>query len=427
MVLAIGISILSGCGGGGSGSDSTGDGGIIGTAKIPKITVLSPVEAKSKSGGTQTSTINSNGKFNLENTLNEAYLIRTRPIQAGRSPQFSGREISDFLYSIGHSDGNNIITRNIHPYSDFIIRNWFATQSLDIDNEFEKAGPIADLPSLAEINAIETEVEGIISNLLLDFEITGGIDLLATPFDINGAGFDNFLNKNDVTIENDLVTIVFNQNNGDSLGLGVNQLPLATDLTSDNDTPPSTPAGLTTQVISDSEILIQWSASTDDKGVSGYNVFRNGNQIVSTPFTSFLDTGLALNTNFSYRIQAIDSRDQLSELSPATDPILLTLSDSLNGLYNVTVTPTTIADNCVSAAGTFTLNNRTDLTGTVTTQNFTFDLTGSRNPDTGEVTGGLAFVNGQQFATLEGVIDSTVVGGTYQDANGCIGTWEGAK
>ncbi|MEE9327146.1 MAG: fibronectin type III domain-containing protein [Cocleimonas sp.] len=431
IALAIGISILSGCGGASSSGESTGDGGIIGTAKIPNITALSTIEAKSSSGDRQTAAIDANGKFNIETTNGEIYLLRTKPQQSARAIIVAGKETSEFFYSIAHTDATNEITRNIHPFTDLIIRNWFATQSLDIDAEFEKAGAITDLPSLAEINAIETEIEGIVSQQLINANITNGVDLLATPFDINNIGFDNFLNNNIVLIEDEKVTITFNQNNGNAQGVSVNQLPISTDFTDNNDNPPTTPTGLNAQAIDDTTIALQWNASTDDKGISGYNIFRNGSQISTSSFPSFTDTDLDINTNYSYRIQAIDSRNQLSDLSQATNPIVLATStppqNTFDGTYNVTVISTTVASICGNASGTYTLTNGTDITGSVSNGSSVFDVSGTRNISTGDVTGGFAFVSGQQFATFTGIIDESTSRGTFEDINGCVGTWEGIK
>ena len=52
-------------------------------------------------------------------------------------------------------------------------------------------------------------------------------------------------------------------------------------------TPPSTPTGLTATATSISQINLTWNASTDNVGVAGYKVFRNGNQI-ATPTTTVI-------------------------------------------------------------------------------------------------------------------------------------------
>lgn len=74
-------------------------------------------------------------------------------------------------------------------------------------------------------------------------------------------------------------------------------------------TPPSVPANVTAVAQSTTSILVSWSASTDDTGISGYRVFRDG---ASTPLstvtaTSFTDTGLSHSTAYSYTVAAVDS------------------------------------------------------------------------------------------------------------------------
>jgi len=318
IVLAISVSLLSACGGGGSEVSGGGDGGIIGTARVPKVTALSPLEAKSKSGHKLTANISASGKFSLTNTKNEAYLFRTKPKTSG----------GNYIYSIGHSDGQSEITRNVHPFTDLIIRNWFSTQSLNIDTEFNKGGAISKMPSVAQINAIESEIEGILSELLKDYGINNGIDLLATPFNIDGAGFDNFLNKNEVIINNNKITLIFSQNEGNTQGISVNQLTLSKDFTSNNDNPPTTPENLRALPASNTEIVVVWEASTDDKGISGYKIYRNGELAGVSPYPVFTDTGLSSNTNYSYEVVAIDSRSQESGITTATTVIMLDTPDT---------------------------------------------------------------------------------------------------
>src|SRR5204862_261215 len=58
-------------------------------------------------------------------------------------------------------------------------------------------------------------------------------------------------------------------------------------------TPPSVPTGLRATAVSSSQINLSWAASSDNVGVSGYRVFRNGAQIATTSATSFPNTGLS--------------------------------------------------------------------------------------------------------------------------------------
>ena len=59
-------------------------------------------------------------------------------------------------------------------------------------------------------------------------------------------------------------------------------------------TPPSTPAGLVaTAATGAATINLTWSASTDNVGVTGYIVKRNGTQVGTTVAPSYADTGLS--------------------------------------------------------------------------------------------------------------------------------------
>jgi chitodextrinase len=81
-------------------------------------------------------------------------------------------------------------------------------------------------------------------------------------------------------------------------------------------TPPSIPGTLTTQVISSSEINLNWSPSTDNVGITGYHIFRNGAFIASTTTTSYQDAKLAPLTTYTYTVTAWDAAG--NESTPST-------------------------------------------------------------------------------------------------------------
>src|SRR6266850_2469005 len=72
-------------------------------------------------------------------------------------------------------------------------------------------------------------------------------------------------------------------------------------------TPPTVPTGLSAHAVSSGQIDLLWSASTDNVGVTGYAVFRNGAQVGSTPAGSYSDTGLLANTTYAYTVAAYDA------------------------------------------------------------------------------------------------------------------------
>ncbi len=80
-------------------------------------------------------------------------------------------------------------------------------------------------------------------------------------------------------------------------------------------TPPSVPAGLSATAISSSQINLSWTASTDNVGVTGYNIFRAGVKIGTAPSTSFQDAGLNASTSYSYNVSAFDAAGNTSAQS----------------------------------------------------------------------------------------------------------------
>ena len=77
-------------------------------------------------------------------------------------------------------------------------------------------------------------------------------------------------------------------------------------------TAPTTPTGLTAAVAGSTGANLSWSASTDNVGVTGYIVRRNGVQVATPATTSFADTGLSAATTYSYTVAARDAAGNIS-------------------------------------------------------------------------------------------------------------------
>ncbi|WP_394327626.1 discoidin domain-containing protein [Paenibacillus macquariensis] len=75
---------------------------------------------------------------------------------------------------------------------------------------------------------------------------------------------------------------------------------------------PTTPTNLTTTVVSSNQINLNWTASTDNVGVVGYQVFRGSTQVGTPTGTTFNDTGLTASTAYSYKVKAVDAAGNLS-------------------------------------------------------------------------------------------------------------------
>ena len=82
-------------------------------------------------------------------------------------------------------------------------------------------------------------------------------------------------------------------------------------------TPPSVPTGLTVGAVSSSSVALSWTASTDNVGVTGYDVYRGGVKTATVTGTSYTDTGLAASTAYSYTVTAHDAAGNVSAASAA--------------------------------------------------------------------------------------------------------------
>jgi len=78
---------------------------------------------------------------------------------------------------------------------------------------------------------------------------------------------------------------------------------------------PSVPANLSASVVSSSQINLSWSASSDNTGVTGYKIYRNGTQISTSQAASFQNTGLSPSTSYSYTVSAYDAAGNNSSQS----------------------------------------------------------------------------------------------------------------
>ena len=77
-------------------------------------------------------------------------------------------------------------------------------------------------------------------------------------------------------------------------------------------TPPSTPTGLATSAVGTTSATLSWTASTDNVGVTGYHVFRDGSQVGTPAATSYNYTGLTCGTTYTLGVAAVDAAGNTS-------------------------------------------------------------------------------------------------------------------
>jgi hypothetical protein len=88
-------------------------------------------------------------------------------------------------------------------------------------------------------------------------------------------------------------------------------------------TPPGPPPDLVTSTVSGSRIDLSWGAATDDVGVTGYRVKRDGAMVASTAARSWSDTGLLASVRYCYTVTAVDAAG--NEGSPSAESCAETL------------------------------------------------------------------------------------------------------
>ena len=82
-------------------------------------------------------------------------------------------------------------------------------------------------------------------------------------------------------------------------------------------TPPSTPGSLAATATTSSSVSLAWNASTDNVGIAGYNISRNGTEVATTTGTgtTYTDTGRTASTSYTYTVKARDAAGNLSAAS----------------------------------------------------------------------------------------------------------------
>jgi len=82
---------------------------------------------------------------------------------------------------------------------------------------------------------------------------------------------------------------------------------------------PTAPTNLTGTAASPTSVSLGWTGSTDNVGVSGYQVFRNGTSIGTTTTTSFSDTQATPSTTTTYSVAAFDVAGNQSTGNPTVN------------------------------------------------------------------------------------------------------------
>lgn len=88
---------------------------------------------------------------------------------------------------------------------------------------------------------------------------------------------------------------------------------------------PTVPTGLTTSNVTGTSFIVRWASSTDNVGVTGYNVYLNGVYLKTVTNAATTITGMANITSYSISVQAVD---MMKNRSATSSPMIVTTLDS---------------------------------------------------------------------------------------------------
>ena len=156
--------------------------------------------------------------------------------------------------------------------------------------------------------------------------------------------------------------------------------------------PPSAPTGLAVVAAPPAGITLSWSASSDNVGVAGYYVYRNGIAYISVTGTSFTDYSLPPAT-YSYAVAAYDAAGNVSQKSSSVSMAVI-----------LDTTPPSVPTGLsVSPTSTYVNSN--------STSSIQVSLSWSASTDNVGVTGYNMYRNGVKITTSS----STVTGTSFTD------------
>jgi glucuronoarabinoxylan endo-1,4-beta-xylanase len=195
----------------------------------------------------------------------------------------------------------------------------------------------------------------------------------------------------------------------------------ATTLTPPDTQAPSAPAGLSASNVTTTSVALSWNASTDNVGVTRYDVYLGSSVAVSSAYPNATITGLSPGTTYTFTVRASDAASNASgassslsvtttpttDLTPPSAPANLTWASD-GSTVSLTWSPST--DNVGVVAyelsyGSFDLGSFTDtvltLIGFKAGVPYTFTVKAR------DAAGNLSVASNQTTVLLGGIVDTT--------------------
>ena len=123
---------------------------------------------------------------------------------------------------------------------------------------------------------------------------------------------------------------------------------------------PTAPTNLTSSNITETSITLSWTASTDNVGVTGYDVYQNGSLLGSVVGAGANITGLTAGTTYSYYVKA---KDAANNISAASSTINVTTDSPFVDTEAPTVPTGLASSNITTSSATISWNASSDNVG----------------------------------------------------------------
>ncbi len=234
--------------------------------------------------------------------------------------QYSGKLNAQVIFSLGSQSGINsskvVIPVTVQNFTDIATVQFSVNWDADVVNymaaedyafnsitgtSFGTSSVDAGILRFSW-NAVEVESQ----------TLNNGDTLFSIRYNIVGQEGESSL----IEITNDPIAIEVTDLNYEEKEVTVNSGLIEIEVTPDTMSP-TVPTGLSATVISHRQVDLSWGASSDNVGVSGYEIYRNGAEVASVNATTYSDTGLMAETEYSYQVRAVDSSGNVSALSSA--------------------------------------------------------------------------------------------------------------
>ncbi len=91
---------------------------------------------------------------------------------------------------------------------------------------------------------------------------------------------------------------------------------------------PTVPTSLAASSVAQTTLTLGWTASTDNVGVTGYDVYKNGTLLTSVTTTTYNVTGLTAATAYTFYVKAKDAAGNVSVASTTVNATTLAATDT---------------------------------------------------------------------------------------------------